>query len=335
MVLTIFLPGNSGAPGDAPDGLPLGEPAWRTREVPVRNRRTRKLCATGALSLMIVLAGAGCGSGGSTNTGAAPPAGPSGKVGAIAAQVPSAVRSKGTLTVAADATYAPNEFIGPDGHTVVGMDADLATAIGQVLGLKVNMVNATFDTIIPGLVSGKYDLGMSSFTDTKARQQTVDFVTYFLAGTSFYTKADGPGIASLAGLGGHKVAVEKGTTQAADAQAQAARYQSAGNPVTVEIFNDQNAVNLALSSGRADVAMADSPVAAYQVKQSSGTFKLSGKEYGTAPYGIAIPKNNGMAKPILAAVDHLMADGTYMKILDKWGIQGGAISDPKINGATS
>ena len=54
--------------------------------------------------------------------------------------------------------------------------------------------------------------------------------------------------------------------------------------------------------------MADSPVAAYQVKQSNGTFKLSGQPYGTAPYGIAIPKNNGMAKPVLAAVKHLMAE---------------------------
>ena len=143
---------------------------------------------------------------------------------------------------------------------MVGLDADLAKALGQVLGLKVNMVNATFDTIIPGLVSGKYDLGMSSFTDTKARQKTVDFVTYFVAGTSFYVKSSGgPNITSLADLCGHKVAVEKGTTQQADAQAQAAKCKSAGKPaVTVEIFNDQNAVNLALSSGRADVAMADS-----------------------------------------------------------------------------
>ncbi len=300
----------------------------------MRIHRTGRLCVTGAMSLVIALLGAGCGS--STSTGTGSSASPSGKVGSIAAQVPAAVKAKGTLTVAADATYAPNEFIGPDGHTVVGMDADLAKAIGQVLGLKINMVNATFDTIIPGLASGKYDLGMSSFTDTKERQKTVDFVTYFIAGTSFYVKTSGgPDIMSLAGLCGHKVAVEKGTTQAADVQAQEPKCKSAGNPVTVEIFNDQNAVNLALSSGRADVAMADSPVAAYQVKQSNGTFKLSGKEYGTAPYGIAIPKNSGMAKPILAAVEHLMANGTYLKILTKWGIQSGAISNPKINGATS
>lgn len=255
----------------------------------------------------------------------------------IAAQVPASIRSAGTLTVAADATYAPNEFIASDGHTVVGMDADMAKALGQVMGLKVNVVNATFDTIIPGLQSGKYDLGMSSFTDTKAREATVDFVTYFVAGTSFYVKASGgPNIASLADLCGHKVAVEKGTTQQADATAQSTKCTAAGKPaVSVEIFNDQNAVNLALSSGRADVAMADSPVAAFQVKQSSGSFKLSGQPYGTAPYGIAIPKNNGMAKPVLAAMKTLIADGAYMKILDKWGIQAGAITTPVINGAIS
>src|SRR5215475_2909729 len=255
----------------------------------------------------------------------------------VQALVPAKIKSKGTLTVAADATYAPNEFIAPDGHTVVGMDADMAKALGQVMGLKVNVVNATFDTIIPGIASGKYDLGMSSFTDTKDREKTVDFVTYFNAGTSFYVKSSGgPNINSLADLCGHKVAVEKGTTQQDDAQAQAHKCTSAGKPaVSVEIFNDQNAVNLALSSGRADVAMADSPVADYQVKQSGGTFKLSGQPYGTAPYGIAMPKNNGMAKPVLAALKHLMADGTYKKILTKWGIQSGAIDNPMINGATS
>jgi polar amino acid transport system substrate-binding protein len=299
-------------------------------------KNQRKLSAATGVFLAAGLFAAACGSG----SGPSPTSSsttPSKAVSSIAAQVPASIRSNGTLTVAADATYAPNEFIGSDGHTVVGMDADLAQALGQVMGLKVNMVNATFDTIIPGLASGKYDLGMSSFTDTKARQQTVDFVTYFVAGTSFYVKSSGgPKITSLADLCGHKVAVEKGTTQQSDAQAQAGKCTSAGkSAVSVEIFNDQNAVNLALSSGRADVAMADSPVAAYQVKQSSGAFKLSGQPYGTAPYGIAIPKNNGMAKPVLAAMKTLIANGTYKKILTKWGVQAGAITHPVINGATS
>ena len=291
----------------------------------------RPLLATAAISIMALLA-AGCGASTMAATTAVTNATPT-PSGSPASQVPSAIRSKGTLTVAADATYAPNEFIGPNGTTVVGMDADMAKAIGNALGLKVNMVNATFDTIIPGLVSGKYDLGMSSFTDTKAREKVVNFVTYFKAGTSFYVKSSGgPPVTSLADLCGHTVAVEKGTTQQADATAQSAKCRASGKAaVTLQVYNDQNAVNLALSSGRAQVAMADSPVADYQVRLSHGTFKLSGAPYGTAPYGIAIPKTSGMTQPVLAAVKKIMADGTYKKILAKWGLQAGAISNPAIN----
>jgi polar amino acid transport system substrate-binding protein len=286
---------------------------------------------------MVALAGvavAGCGSGG-TSTAAAPA-----KVAVdakVAKEVPAAVKKKGTLVVAADATYPPNEFIGGDGHTVVGMDPDLAHELGRVMGLKVNVRNATFDSIIPGLAAKKYDLGMSSFTDTKAREKTVDFVTYFSAGTSFYVKAHGgPTINTLADLCGHTVAVEKGTTQAADAAKQSKSCTSAGKPaVKVLVFPDQNGANLALSSGRAQVGMADSPVAAYQVKQSGGRFKLVGKTYGTAPYGIAIPKGSGMDRPVLDAVKVLMKDGNYQAVMKHWGLQAGAISNPAINAATS
>jgi polar amino acid transport system substrate-binding protein len=96
-------------------------------------------------------------------------------------------------------------------------------------------------------------------------------------------------------------------------------------------------VNLALSSGRAQVAMADSPVAEYQVRKSGGTFKIVGSplSYGAAPYGIAIPKNSGMTKPVLGALMALMAKGMYKQILTKWGVQSGAITTPVINGAKS
>jgi len=247
---------------------------------------------------------------------------------------PPAIKKKGTLIVAADATYAPNEFIGKDGKTVEGMDADLAKAIAGAAGLKAEVKNATFDSIIPGLASNKYDLGMSSFTDTKEREKTVDFVTYFSAGTSFYVKAQGgPTVNTLADLCGKTVAVEKGTTQQTDAEAQSKKCGS--SKVTVLTFPDQNGANLALSSGRAQVGMADSPVAAYLVKQSNGQFKLVGQPYGTAPYGIAMPKGGGMAPAIKAAMTHLIQDGEYMKILTKWGITDGAIKTPVINGATS
>ena len=254
----------------------------------------------------------------------------------VAAEVPAKFKSK-TLVVAADATYAPNEFIGSNGKAVAGMDPDLAKALAAVMGVKVNVVNTTFDGIIPGLAAGKFDVGMSSFTDTKERQKTVDFVTYFQAGTSFYVKASGgPTINSLADLCGHSVGVERGTTQAADSTAQNGKCKSAGKSgVKVSVYPDQNAANLAISSGRQQVGMADSPVAAYIVKQSNGQFKLTGKSYNTAPYGIAIPKGSGLTKPFLSALKALMSDGTYKAILTKWGIADGAITNPKINGAIS
>jgi polar amino acid transport system substrate-binding protein len=297
----------------------------------------QKATWTASSLAVVALAGvavAGCGNGGTSK--AATPA----KVRVhpkVANELPAAVKNKGTLVVAADATYPPNEFVGSNGHTVVGMDPDLAHELGRVMGLKVKVVNATFDSIIPGLAAKKYDLGMSSFTDTKAREKTVDFVTYFSAGTSFYVKAQGgPTINSLRNLCGHTVAVEKGTTQATDATSQSKSCTAGGkSAVKVFVFPDQNGANLAISSGRAQVGMADSPVAAYQVKQSSGRFKLVGNTYGTAPYGIAIPKSNGMARPILDALKVLMQKGDYQAIMKHWGLQAGEITTPAINAAAS
>ena len=256
---------------------------------------------------------------------------------AIAATVPSAVKSTGTLTVALDATYAPDEFIAPDGSTIVGMDADLATAITQVLGLKAKLVNATFDTIIPGIQSGKYDMGASSFTDTVARQKVVDFVDYFTAGEGFYVKT-GSSLAfnGLTTLCGHTVAVESGTTEQSDAQTEAKACTTAGKTtVTVLSFGNQSQANLAVSSGRAQVGFADSQVAGYIVATSNGVFQNSGTAFEVAPYGLALPKGNGMTTPVQSAINLLIANGVYKQILTKWGVQSGAVASSAINGATS
>jgi polar amino acid transport system substrate-binding protein len=249
----------------------------------------------------------------------------------IAAEVPAKVRAKGTLLVATAATYPPNEFTRPNGHALLGMDPDLIRALASVMGLRTKLVNVRFDTIISGVASGRYGLGMSSITVTKARAKVVDFVTYYSAGTSFYVKANaGPDIKSLADLCGRAVAVVAGTTQAADAEAQTAACRKAGKPdVKVAIFPDHLSAYIALESSSQAVGMADSPVAAYIVKNSRGQLELTGT-YGKAPYGIALPKGNGMAKPTLDALKKLIADGTYRAILTKWGTQSGAIANPII-----
>lgn len=250
----------------------------------------------------------------------------------IANAVPADLKSKGTLTVATDATYPPMEFFGEaDNTTVIGADADLAKALGQVMGLDLKLQNVTFDAILPGIEAGRYDVGMSSFTDTKEREATVDFVTYAQAGSSFFSPADGDtDFATTEDLCDKSVAVEKGTTQQEDAEAQGEKCS-----VDVQVFPDQNAANLAISSGRADAGMADSPVAAYIVEQSGGQFKLDGA-YGLEPYGIALPKGSALAQPLSDAVQAIIDDGAYQEILDYWQLPPeAAIEAPVINGAIS
>jgi polar amino acid transport system substrate-binding protein len=299
-----------------------------------------KLVARIWVPALTVLALAGCGSSSNTTsstsvtvvkttTSAASPT--------VSSQVPAAMKSKGTLNVATEAQYAPNEFIAPNGHTIIGMDADMMNALGAVMGLKVNLINSNFETIIPGLAAGRYDVGASSFTDTKEREKTVDFVDYFNAGISFYAKTGAnPGVTTVADLCGKSVAVEKGTVEQEEAEAQSKKCTKEGKKaVTVLIFTGQNAVNLAVSSGRAELGMADSPVVAYQIKQSDGAFKLVGKTYEFAPYGFAVPKTTGMTTPLLAALKLIISNGEYHAILEKWGLTEGAITTPTINGATS
>jgi polar amino acid transport system substrate-binding protein len=298
---------------------------------------------TGAVVVGATFALAACGSSGtgtsasgSTGTSAGTSSSTSGANPSVAALVPASVKSKGMLTVASDASYAPNEFIAPDGHTVIGMDPDLMKAIGALMGLKVKVVNVPFGSIIPGMLAHKYDVGASSFTDTKAREKQVDFVTYLDVGEAFLSKASSSASPkTLADLCGLSVSVESATVELSDAQAQNKKCRAAGKPpIKLLVFPDQNGANLALQSGRAQVDFADSPIIAYQVRHLGVQVK-SGPAFGLAPYGLALPKGNGMAKAVLAALKELMADGTYTAILKKWQLQSAAISSPKINGATS
>jgi polar amino acid transport system substrate-binding protein len=294
-----------------------------------------KLVTRVGVPVLAALAFAGCGGSKSTSSATTSSSAPATKVNsAIAAQVPASVKAKGTLIVASEAQYAPNEFIASDGHTVIGMDPDMVKAIAGVLGLKTQVVNSTFEAIIPGLAAGRYDVGASSFTDTKEREKTVDFVTYIKVGEAFLTKASGgPKINGLAELCGHTVAVEKGTTELEDAEKQNKTCKAEGKPIKLLIFPGQNEANLALASGRAEVDFADSPIIAYQVRQL-GVKVRSSPTFGVAPEGLALPKNNGMAKPVLEALKQLIADGTYASILKRWELQEAAISNPTINGAT-
>lgn len=289
----------------------------------------------GALSATMLLLSA-CG--GATTTASPTATAPTLKsVASLAAMVPAEIRARGTLIVGTDATYAPMEFMDTDGKTIIGMEPDLGVAIGNVLGLKIKHVNGTFDTLIPGLSSGKYDIAMSSMNDTKEREEKLDFVTLWQAGSSFVTAATGgPDVKSLTDLCGLKVAVLSGSVQQGDVVKQSAACVAAGSakPVT-SVFSDQNKTFLALSSGRVQVVVAGGVGNAYAVDKSEGKFTISGPSYDQVKTGIAVPKGTTMAKAVQGAVNELIANGEYTKILAKWGAAGLKITESEINVAAS
>ena len=187
---------------------------------------------------------------------------------AARALLPEAMTTKGVLTIASDPTYPPFEYYDTDNTTIIGWDADLGDALAQVLGLKAEHIPATFDTILPGLTSNKYDLGMSSFSVTDERKKVVDFVEYLSGGTGLAVLPGNPGALSMVSdtLCGKKVAAQKGSIQGLEIlPALSAECTAAGGAgIDIQLFPTQSDANLALTSGRVDGVMADSISLAYQ-----------------------------------------------------------------------
>jgi len=301
--------------------------------------RGRRAYAVGSLAIAALLAMAGCANseeGGSQPTGsptgaADPNAVP--KDDALAAKVPDKINSDGKLVFGTDPTYEPSEFKDANGK-IVGFDVDLGTAIARKLGMAAEFQESKFDAILPALGT-RYELGMSSFTDNKEREKAVDFVTYFSAGTAWASKdkSFNPDDAC-----GKKIAVQTGTVQDTDdLPGRQQKCKTAGKPqMQVQRYDDQAEATQAVVLDKAEAVLADSPVMAGAVKKTGGELSLVGEIYDAAPYGIAIPKDDGTLKDgILGAVKALIADGTYKAILDRWGVSTGAITDPAINAAQS
>src|SRR6266545_2703141 len=132
---------------------------------------------------------------------------------ALAAKVPAAIKSDGKLLIGTDSSYAPSEFLDTDGKTVIGFDVDLFNAVAAKLGLTTQWVSAPFDAIIPGVQSGKYEVGVSSFTINSERKQQVNMVSYFSAGTQWGAKKGNPTGIQPDNACGKKVAVQTSTVQ--------------------------------------------------------------------------------------------------------------------------
>ena len=250
---------------------------------------------------------------------------------AAIAKLPASIKKAGFITFGVDATYRPNEFKDAMGNPI-GWGIELATAVSAKLGVKPHFTIATFDSILPAVKGGKYDAGISSFTDNKEREAQFDFANYYTAGIQWATlkgKTVDPNNAC-----GLTVAVQTGSTEADDTKAKSADCVKAGKKaITILNYDAQDAAVSAVVLGRAAAFSADSPVTEDGVAQSKGKLVLSGAIYGAAPYGMPVIKGSTLAKAFSLALADIYADGTYGKILKKWGVQAGSVKTFGINGA--
>ncbi|SEH48403.1 Protein kinase domain-containing protein [Mycolicibacterium rutilum] len=262
----------------------------------------------------------------------APGTGP-GVVEAIAATVPDDIRSAGRLIIGVNIPYAPNEFKDANGQ-IVGFDVDLMNAITRTLGLVPEYRETAFEAILPSVRAGDFNVGMSSFTDTKEREQLVDFVTYFRAGT-LWAQRTGSGF-TPADACGLRIGVSYATLQETDEiPAKNDECVAAGlAPIDKVVYVSQDDLNAALLNGEVDVMAADSPVAGFAIKTSGGALEAAGDVFNSAPYGWPVAKDSGLAEPLRQALVHLISTGEYRTIAVMWGVEKGMISTPEINGAT-
>ncbi|MBD2758298.1 ABC transporter substrate-binding protein [Yimella sp. cx-573] len=298
----------------------------------------RRVALTTALALSFGLTACGSDSldTGSSQSGSNTPSESSKSVSAdqkLADMVPAAIKSKGTVTIGTDASYAPNEFLADDGKTIQGLDVDLVNATLAKLGLKANWQNASFGTIQNNVQSGKYDMGVSSFTINKERLGAVTMVSYFSAGTLWATKKGNPDKVNPAEPCGLTVGVQKDTVQVDDLTTRSKKCTDAGKKgITQVVEQDQSKVTANLVSGKVQAMASDSPIALYAVQQTGDKLETVGDVYDSAPYGLVLKKDQtDFGKALVEALKSIKSDGTYDSVLKKWNNTSGAVSTFEVN----
>ncbi|HKJ13137.1 MAG TPA: ABC transporter substrate-binding protein [Ornithinimicrobium sp.] len=237
------------------------------------------------------------------------------------------------MSIATDPGYPPNEFLDTDGQTIVGMDIDLFDAVADELDLRTDYTSEDFESIITEVNKGNYDIGVSSFNINEERKLEVTMVSYFTAGTRWAVPDGNPKQVDPQAPCGLAVSVKASTVQGQrDLPTSAAACLADGEGLQVLPFGTQEEATSALLAGEADAMVADSPVISYATQQHQGEIEAAGKAYDTADYGYVISRDNPeLADAIQMALVTLADEGTYGKVLEKWGQSDGAINDFAIN----
>jgi polar amino acid transport system substrate-binding protein len=246
--------------------------------------------------------------------------------------LPAELQKSGVIKVVTSASSPPYTMYAEDNKTITGGDIDLALAIGQVLGLKVEFTAMAFPGIIPAIMSGRFDMSISSMGDTPAREQQINFVNYSVEGNAVVVKEGNPkNIQTLEDLDGRPVAVLRGSVMQGLVEQ---RNQKNVKKIDIQVYPNQNEANLAVRSGRADATLSMAGTSNYYVKhnQDTGLTVITKTLYGAGYNAIGIAKGNpALLLCVEQAMQRVMASGAYEQILTKWGLEGGMISVPWVN----
>jgi len=276
----------------------------------------------------------GCVDNSTTNPGSTESASTIAADPAAVALLPASLKDAGTLVIGTDAAYPPNEFKDNAGEPI-GWGIELAKGISAKLGLTPKFQIASFDNIIPSITGGTVDIGESSFTDNLEREKQVDFVNYYNAGI-LWAAAAGSTIDpnNACGL---TVAVQSNTVEDTDElPAKNEACIAAGKPkIDVLPYPSQDEATNAVVLGKADALSADSPVTLYAISKTEGKLEAAGESFDVAPYGITVNKGSELTKAVQVALQSMVDDGSYGKILDTWGVTDGGISKITINAAAN
>ncbi|MEU7904896.1 ABC transporter substrate-binding protein [Actinoplanes sp. NPDC049118] len=279
-----------------------------------------------ALTMLAVVSAVLVGSATYTN---AAPTGPN----PAAAAVPADVRQAGTLVVASEIAYPPFEYY-DDQKRPQGIDVELAAALAERLNLRLDFRNVAWDDLIPTVAGHKADAIMSGMTDNAERQQKLTYVDYLIEGSQVVVAGGNPRhIGGIDGICGHRVALQADTTQDDLAQAQSDLCAAAGRPrPTISGLGSGEAYPL-LKAGRIDAIVDGYTSAASQVKEGNGGFELAGVQVEASPMGIGIARDRtDLRHAVQLALREIIADGTYLRILDKWGLKAEALTTAAIDG---
>nr|WP_202485068.1 MULTISPECIES: ABC transporter substrate-binding protein [unclassified Streptomyces] len=260
------------------------------------------------------------------------------KVDAIAGLVPEEIRKRGTLKVGASADAVPPlGFYATDDKTRIGSEIDIATLVADTLGLKPEFEQVSWENLFVGLDSSKFDAVLSNVTVTEERKEKYDFATYRLDNIAFEAKkGSGWKVNGPADVAGKTISVSSGTNQEKILVEWSEENVRAGRkPVEIKYFQKENDYYLPLQSGRIDAHLGPSPSAAYHVA-TAGQSEIAGQISGAGgdlqgKIAATTKKDSGLVEAYAAAIDHIIEDGSYGKVLERWGLTGEAVEKSEIN----